>query len=286
MFNIEKALIFEKFYHILNGEKKIDKDFKAPTASAQEILDITDQIKCFTKSATVLRACATHYGLTEDMVAYESVSAHTNLVSVIVDRVLSYEYGPYFEKTEDNFTYREIMEVIRRHDLPENQTGDIPDNGTRDEKAKLSTERLYLRMFAEESPSREIDFEKRVKQLQYNMEEKIGFTGKLLYAADKVAAVLMVLCYDSQGLSPILNSRQPGLSKRESNEIRICTQKTLSKAETFCKASEMWTVDYFKIRKLYQYDTTGLITAILIMYTITVNKKWYDWREKDYENNN
>lgn len=284
VFNIENAFIFEKFYHVLNGEKKIDKDFHIPSMSAQEILNITDQIMCFTESATVLRACATHYGLTRDTVAYESVGAHTNLVCAIVDRALSYEYGPYFEKTEDNFTYREIMEVIRRHDLPENETGDTPDNGARDEKAKLSTEHSYLRMFAKESPSREVDFEKHIKQLQHNMEEKFGFTGKLLYAADKVAAILMVLCYDSEGISPILDTRQPNLSRRELAEIKICTQTY--KTGTFCKASEMWTIDYFKIRKIYQYDTTGLITAILIMCTIITNRKWYGWREKDYGNNN
>ena len=281
---IEKTFIYEKFYHVLDRESRLSKRFNPCLASAEEILGITEQIRCVAQSATVLRACATHHGLTKDKIAYESVSAHTNLVSAIVDRVLSYEYGPDFEKTEDGFNYREIMEVIRRHDLAENTTGDIPDNGARDEQAKLNDERRYLRLFAEQSPSRESDFEKRIKNLQNNMQKKCGFTGKLLYVADKIAATLMVLYYDSIDLPPVLDSCKPGLSDKELAEMKICKQKVPGRADTFYKASEMWAIDYFKIRKLYEYDTTGLVTAILIMSTIITNGKWYEWREEDYEN--
>lgn len=274
--------IYATYYHVIAREGRLSREFQTCPPTAEEILNLTDQIKCIVESATVLRACATLGGLTKDEIAYESVSAHTNLVSALVDRVLSYEYGPYFDKTEDGFTYREIMEVIRRHDLSENVTGDTPDNGTRDEEAKLSTEHLYLRTFAKQSPSREADFEKHIKQLQYNMEAKCGFTGKLLYAADKVAATLMALCYDSKGMSPGLDSCQPRLSDKELFEMKICEQKVPGRADTFYKDSEMWAIDYFEGRKLYQYDTTGLLSAIFIMYIITTNGKWYNWREESY----
>lgn len=48
------------------------------------------------------------------------------------------------------------------------------------------------------------------------------------------------------------------------------------------KASEMWTIDYLKIRKIVDLDTSFFFTAIVVMATLLVNKKWYDWREKDY----
>lgn len=283
MFTIDKEIIYEVFGHIINSECKKSKDFNACYASAKEILDITDQLMCIAESATVLRSCATRYGLTNGTISYESTSAHTNLVSAIVDRVLSYRYGAYFDKTEDGFTYREIMEVIRRHDLPENLTGDTPDNGARDEKEKLLAEHSFLRTFARQSPTREKEFEEKIKQLQDNMENKVGFSGKLLYVADKASAILAVLCYDSKGIPPVLSVRRFRMPEREFQEVMLCTDKIYDKGNIFCKASEMWTIDYFKIRKLYQYDITGLVTEIIIMSTLLTNGRWYRWREEDYQ---
>ena len=186
--------VYQAYYHVINHEMKLTKGrYTAPLSSAREILGITEQLRCIVESATVLRACATRYGLTKDEIAYESVSAHTNLVQAIVDRALAHHYGPYFDKTEDGYTYREIMETIRRHDLPENIIGDIPDNGNRDDKKLTYDEHLYWREFAGESPSRESMFERQVERLQKEMEERSGFCGQLLYVADKISAILMVL---------------------------------------------------------------------------------------------
>ena len=208
-------------------------------------------------------------------------------MQVIIDRVLSYEYGPYFEKTKDGFAYREIMEVTRRHDLPENVIGDIADNGARDEARKAAIENEYLHAFSQESPSREIIFEDRVRQLQCNMDKKLTFSGRLLYVADKVSALLTTLSYDAENASPTMPTNFEGASPKEIRTMDLCefrTECTGKNGKYYrCRASEMWTIDYFKIRKLYQYDDTGLITAILIMYSLIVNGKWYAWREADYE---
>ena len=115
------------------------------------------------------------------------------------------------------------------------------------------------------------------------MEEKYGFTGKLLYVADKISAILMVLSYDEMGELSVIGNHNPTISKNESNAMQICDwQLTGKNDDKLYKASEIWTIDYFKTRELYKYDYTGLATAILIMYTITVKGKWYNWREKDY----
>ena len=50
----------------------------------------------------------------------------------------------------------------------------------------------------------------------------------------------------------------------------------------FYKASEMWTIDHLKIRELIRLDDDGFFTALIVMYTLMVNGKWYSWREKDY----
>ncbi len=292
MFDINNPSIFKDYYRIIENEIKISRDiYTAPKdLDTKELLGLVLQIQSVVDSAMVLRCCATRYGLTKDKIAFESISAHTNLVQMIVDRVLSYRYGSNFNKTEDGFTYRELMEVIRRHDLPENVTGDIPDDGARDENAKLQVEHKYLKTFAKNSPSREHDFEKNIQKLQYNMEIKHGFSGKLLYLADKVAATLTVLSYDQKGYSPMLPDKIKDLSEKDAKVMSICDEKIpistpFHGKATLYRASEMWTIDYLKIRKLYKYDVTGLITAILVMYTLVVRGKWYKWREKDYETN-
>lgn len=287
--DITTTKLFNEFYRIIANEKYASNGVVTmPNCPAPEVLGIVQQLECVIKSSFVPRCCTTRYGhFPPKQLAPESVSAHTNLMQVIIDRVLSYEYGPYFEKTEDGFVYREIMEVARRHDLPENAIGDIADNGNRNDKELARAERAYLRAFAQASPSREAVFEDRVRQLQCNMDEKRGFSGRLLYAADKVSAILVTLGYDAEDQPPTMTTNFEDASAKETKSMALCefrTQKTGKIGEyEICKASEMWTIDYFKIRKLYQYDDTGLITAILVMYSLVVNGKWYAWREADYE---
>lgn len=286
--NIELTKLFEEYNRIIQNEELIsDGHFIAPICSAKEVLGIVQQLECVVTSGFVMRCCKTRYGdFSPGTLCPESVSAHTNLLQFIVDRVLFCHFGPYFEKAPDGFTYREIMEVARRHDLPENVIGDIADNGNRDDEGLLKTESVYLNQFARASAAREKKFEDKVRQLQFNMNSKRNFSGRLLYAADKASAILTTLGYDSMGAPCIMSTAFAGASAKEAKAMSLCEFRT-ERTDKFgnyqlCRASEMWTIDYFKIRKLYQYDDTGIITAILIIESLIVNGKWYDWREKDY----
>ena len=286
--NINGLIIEECYNYIVQSESKIiKKDFNSIRLSALEIANIANQLEEIATSATVPRCSATRYGpLEEEDIIPESVSAHTELFSALVDRVLAYIYGPYMGKTEDGFTYREIMETIRRHDLPENLIGDLPDNGSRDESDKNRIEKLYLHAFSAGAPCYEEEFEIKVLDLHERMNRKIGFTGQLLYAADKVSAIMSALAYCNQNNSAYVSSKYEGLSKNEAHAMSICDIKHKdpeSPGHFICFAYEMWTIDYFKQRKLYKYDSTGLITALLIMFTVITKGTWYDWREKDYE---
>lgn len=283
--------LIDKYYRIISCEERLSDghDYIGPAClNPTEIIGIVQQLECIIDSSFVPRCCTTRYGnFSPKQLAPESVSAHTNLVQIIVDRVLSHYYGPYFEKTNDGFTYREIMEVARRHDLPENIIGDIADNGNRKDKALARTENSYLHAFAKSSPAREADFEEKVRKLQCNMSEKRGFSGRLLYAADKVSALLTTLRYDYKGSSPSMATTFESASAKEAKSMQLCEFRTQYNGKNggyeTCRASEMWAIDYFKFRKLYQYDDTGIITAILIMESLIVNGKWYAWREADYE---
>ena len=277
--------LFNEYDNALAGEEKISGgSFNVPTCPAREVLGIVQQLECVAKSNTVLRCCSTRYGSFDpSQIGPETVAAHTNLLQVIVDRVLAYYYGPLFTATHDgNFTYREIMEVIRRHDLPENVIGDIADNGNRDDVNLRHIEQSYLYNFAKASPKRDVNSEEKIRLLQYNMDNQLGFTGQLLYAADKMSAIFATLEYDCNGASPTMSTAFKGASRKEAKAMELCGFYSTSGQDKICRASEMWTINYFKFRKLYQYDSTGLITAILIMKSIITNGKWYSWRKADY----
>ena len=274
------TIVFSRYEKIMAEEAKLSPTiWKTPTTD--EVFHTVKQIIEVMRSSMVIRSYHKQYNLSYLPMAFESDSAHTNLMATILDRALSYLYGPAFHYTDDGYNYREIMEAVRRHDLPENITGDIPDDGTRDEATKNQLEQEYQRAFSSHSPSREVDFEKKVLCLLTEMEGKTSPTGKLLYAADKVSAILMVLCYDKVGLSPHHRFKKEFTTASGRQAAKICERTTVNGY----LASEIWTIDYFKMRKLVQYDETGYFTALLVMTTLQVHHDWYSWREADYSNN-
>ena len=255
--------------------------------SASAVENTVSQIAEFAKSALLPRSYIERYGLSNDKTAYESVGAHTNLVSAIADKALSYYYCPDFGVpgsewpcTIDEYSYREIMEAIRIHDLPENEIGDWPDNGSTDLKTKAKFEHDYMDYFASKYPLYRGNINKRAVELFYAMNDPNHTTGRLLHLADKTAALIITLQYDSAGHPPLIKANDPALSERDCKEAMMCDWHD---DEGHRKASEMWAIDFFHIRKFNELDDIGFFTALIVMYTLMVNKRWYDWREKDYE---
>ncbi len=247
---------------------------------AKTIFDITCQLLEYAKNSFVLRSYNIFYNLMDHDGALESVGAHTNLVRAIMDRVLSFLFGPELARSSipGGYSYREMVEAISRHDLPENQIGDLPDNGNRDNKAKFEAECEYHSKFSKHSPRYEIDFEKNIRKLLLEMEECKTTIGKLLYLSDKVAAIIITLAYDDIGRSPKMRLSNPNATERDLAEMAICDEKE----DGACLASEMWTVDYFKVRELEKLDDEGIFTALVVMATLLVKDHWYKWRIHDY----
>ena len=267
---------------IMAEEAKLSHDpWDIPEAS--EMWNTVKQITEYATASTVLRSYVWNYGLCDEdaRTTHESDAGHTNLMSAIIDCALCYIYGPEANYTEDGYTYREVMEAVRRHDLPENLTGDIPDDGARDEFAKAEADAKYQREFSQFSPSRNANSEKKILRLLEEMEGKTSPTGKLLYLADKVSATLMALCYNSQYQAPHKAITAENITLREIEGMRLCDEEY---SRNTYYASEIWTVDYFKSRRLVKYDDTGFITALLVMYTLQVRHDWYSWREQEYSN--
>ncbi len=247
---------------------------------ADEIYSTTLRILEVAKSSALPRSYGFRYRMTlkELRVLLESVGAHANLAGAMLSAALRYWYGPENAETIDGYTSDEAAEAMRLHDLPENEIGDIPDNGARDEEEKLAREREYFQRFKQLYPPREQDFAKRVMRLLVEMDMKSTETGRMIYVADKASALIMTLVFDLLGCSPVMCVDDPEATERDKIEMAICD----GDFDGYRRASEMWAIGYFRIRETQQYDDTGFFTAVIVMMTLIVNGRWYSWREKDY----
>ena len=262
-------------------EAKYIKNFDArliDSKKAEDILGYATQIIEVGHSCTVPRAYLSTYNLSDAAQLFESVAGHTQLLEKMVDCALEFEHGPYLKRTSDGFRYREIIEAVRRHDLPENTFGDKADNGNRDDKGLAKKEHSYWWFFSELSPKCAKSFEKKVYQLLLSMQRYDTPTGRKLYVADKAAAIIIALCCEQIGIKPGMHFEDNKASANEFFDMSVCD----SCEDKFYLASEMWTVDFFKTRQICQYDDNGFFIALIVMITLIIHEKWYRWRAKDY----
>lgn len=214
-----------------------------------------------------------------------TVGGHTFLVISIVDKVLPILFPSTINSTMYGYTYREIIEAICRHDLPENIIGDIPDNGERNDQELAITEELYQKEYSEYCTWNDIGVERNTLNLLDQTSEKNTFLGRVIYLADKISAILETLSYDLANQAdpsirkPMMHINSKNASKNDVREMKLCDYQE----NGFRKASEMWTIDFFKIRRMPKYDDTGYFTAMVIMATLYVNGQWYNWRQNDYD---
>ncbi len=270
----------DEYKRILAQEKKlVDHSWSESLNNPEEVIGQTIQLFEVARSSMIPRSFIKNYGLDSSDIAHESIGAHANLGSELVDRAIMNICDGYPSYAKLGYSYRQIMQTFKRHDLPENIIGDKADNGTRDDKKLAIEEYRYLKVFSQLSPKKESEDEAKIRQLFTEMQEKSSDIGRLLYCSDKTSAIIMSLCYDMFGLSPQMSENDPDISEIDRKNMSFCDYHN----NGFCKASEMWTVGFFKTRQTFVYDDYGFFTAILIMATLLVNGTWYAWREKDYE---
>lgn len=274
-----------EFQRIMHQEAKYNPACESYSHVAIDPIYLTTrQIYEVAKSSFILRSYINRYNLSDDALTHESVAAHTNLVAMLVDRAIAHN-ADFAKKLE--YSYREIMEAIRIHDLPENEIGDLPDNGSQDEGKKRELEKAYFnKKYATNYPADEYVFGQRVMRLFESINNQDSFASRLIYSADKAAAIIATLTYDSTDAifdikvpTPLMYENDVRASARDKTEMHICDFTSKGGGH---KASEMWTIDHFHIRKLSRFDETGYFTAIIVMYTLLSNGHWYEWREQDY----
>ena len=275
--------ITDQYTKIMNNERKLAKRGLgwAPIMEANEAYRTATRLVEVVANSFVKRGYNTKYHVSGYATMSESVGAHTNLVSDILRKYLRYEYGNG-SVTTDGYDFLTVLEAAGRHDLPENKTGDIPDDGNRDEVAKRKTEQDYLCWYSGLAPSRDEDYEKGIFNLLNEMEEKCSVTGRALYMADKISALIVTLylSFSREHETPYIMMNDPSASARDLEEIQIIRESDgdMNSRRHF-KASEMWAVDYFISREIVQYDDDGFFTALVVMMTLLLNDgKWYRWR--------
>ncbi|MBR3353401.1 HD domain-containing protein [Candidatus Saccharibacteria bacterium] len=275
MTDSEKKIVFRK---VMEHEEALSAhSWDLDILSPDTIMDDLQYITAFITSGTVSRSFNSNsYNKTAFRVAPESVAAHALLVSRIASRALERTRKPNFRTTRVFYTKDEILEAVLRHDLPENVIGDIPDDGTRNDIELSKQEQEYWMELRKHGTNK--NFEKKVYRLLKEMQQKSSRDGRLIYTADKASAILRTLYEDKIGAPARMSLNYEHASDNDKKAMAICDDKTDGK----CRASEMWTVNFFKLTKSVNCDETGYMTALIVMMTLEINGKWYDWRADDY----
>ena len=275
---------FRMFSRIMENEAKENPSCRSLSHHPYEYYQMANYLLEVARSCILPRGWCEAFSLpsTLQVTNCESVGSHTYLMSTMMELLLRSGVKQKVMRNgyaRDGYNYLEIMEAVRLHDLPENAIGDWLDNGDRDEEEKSKLEDTWYESFRVNYPDCNRNLVEMAYQLLLDMRLKQSPTGKMLYMADKTALVIAALAYDKAGHPFVMHIGAANASERDKQEMCICEWQEAG----YRKASEMFTTDILHIREITQYDETGFFTAVLVMCTLIVNGKWYDWREKDYE---
>lgn len=279
---LSKPNLLALYQDVVAKEQSINPKWaKLTLPSADDVYNITSRLDFVIKQSITPRSMARYLNAKDARHAntmVESVAAHTYLVIEMVHYALNYFYGADFAMTKDFYTLSEIIEVIIRHDLPEVTLGDQPDDQTRDEAKKLQNEALFHQDFNQFSLPQHKRWEQKVSNLLLEFNYRSSATGRLIYAADKVSAILMLLCLKQRGTTLYLKPHD-----RETAPLDIRATEIIDggRSKRYF-VGEAWTVSHFITRRFIDFDDTGFMTCLLIMYTLKTNGFWYPWREACY----
>lgn len=273
--------IYSDFVRIMQQETSMQPQFIQNKYSQSlfepsYFINVARRVLEIAKNGTISR-CGNYVGhLSISDSTYESDGSHTNLMRALVNYAFDYIYG--WDISPPTYNRREIDEAVLLHDLPENETGDTPDNGSRDETAKMQHDKTYYEDFLHMYAPYESNSCFYISKLLQEMEDKSTEEGRILYVADKLSAIIMMLAYDELGLYPHAFPDDEFISDINRAEMNLCEMRH----NDGYLLSELWTVDFLYARELAKFDDSGFFLAILVMTTLLVHGKWYHWREGQY----
>lgn len=249
------------------------------------VYNIAKYITEVTRSSQELRSGEIQCGIASDTTrTYESVGAHTNLVRTLIQQYLVTMYG---HKLPIGFALKHPIRCTRRrltkkhlfsllflldilatiHDFPENEYGDIADDGNRDEQLKIAREHQYLKKIKELCVT--IYGKKvtnKVFELYNEFEDKSSPIGRAMYCADKVAAILYYINSDKNGNYAYVKPEDVKKSATNTQSVRFCEE-----TPNGYRLSDLWKNDYSRTRHLIRYDEDLFFISIIIMMNIIVH---------------
>ena len=282
----DKSELEASYKRIMQEESAMQNDRMPYIWSFEEACNTALQLEQIALNSLVDRSYNSIYHLHGGVASFESDGAHTNFVDSLAFACIRRHYGPNIFILDETrgITTEHVHEAIKRHDLEENRTGDCPDSSDEKDRleAKFEREVIYQREYCQLSPSRNSEFDEKVNLLLDEMRHQSSELGKIIYVADKIAAVLFLLTLQKTGRDAYRTIRETNLTDRDKREIYTIAGEVEPFFLQHFLGSEMWTVDYLSERNIARYDTTGFYTSILVAYTLIVRGEWYEWRERQY----
>lgn len=283
---LNETHIFSEYRRIITHERRL-VTCKTRTHScvtglndAEFFFRVAMRVLEISENSTVIRCGGSMGHLTDEPIAYESDGGHTNLVRSLMQYFLDYVYGWGVEPPIH--TRRVIDEGLLQHDLPENETGDRPDNNPLTRATREKFEHEYLVRFngklynvEEDAPYNTTN----IMRFHRSMRKKDSLEGRGGYLADKTAAIFAELSLERIGVFPYAYPHDPKITDINRREMQYCELRF----NGGYLLSELWTADFLRERTLTQYDDTGFFTALVVMSTLIVRGgNWYNWRKLQY----
>lgn len=154
------------------------------------------------------------------------------------------ELYPYIIPMDDRY---KVLQCLAIHELGENEGGDIPDDGTRDEQKKDAEELEYVKKYL--SNWHEVHAN-QVLSAFIEMQQKSTELGRFIYCIDKTEALLQNLIYESEGRPATFSAKLEStgfLSDRDREEMKIADSDKTSDGWAWGFRNRYGNIEYFDI---------------------------------------
>lgn len=155
------------------------------------------------------------------------------------------------------------------HEIGELETGDIPDDGIRDEKKKLAIEQGIVCGYLRNSiPSTQVC---NFYDIFEDMNEYRTVRGRTLHFLDKLEAVLQALIYEAEG--------NPGHTTHRKEKYGIYSRKDAQQMENTETdvITDNWAWSLFDSMRQKNYEFAEVIREIVNQAVKDVRGKYFDW---------
>lgn len=180
------------------------------------------------------------------------------------------EVFPYLIPVERRY---KVIQCLAVHELGENDTGDVPDDGTRDDAKKDADEFEYVREYLSHwgLDSMESANAQQILKVFREMQEKSTELGRFIYCVDKTEAILQNLIYETEGRTGSFEVKKKFV-KEMSERDRMEVEATKSD-----KVADNWAYGfYIRYRNLEYFDIFFSIIRAAAKDVRGEDFKWLD----------